>query len=50
MAVLIGSLALVMVAAFVVVWMRDRSRSEGVADDPGRLDTDPSGHDEATGH
>jgi hypothetical protein len=50
MAVLIGVLAVIMVAAFLVVWLRDRNRSQDVTDDAERLDTDPSGRNRATGH
>jgi len=50
MAVLIGVLAVIMVAAFLVVWLRDRNRSQDVADDPERPDAAASGHHEATGH
>lgn len=39
-AILIGILAVVMVVVFLTVWGRDKRRSEKVADNPERLDTD----------
>jgi hypothetical protein len=40
MAILIGILAVILVGAFLAVWMRDKGRSNEVADDSGRLDSD----------
>jgi hypothetical protein len=50
MAVLIGILAVVLVGGFIAVWMRDKGRSNEVADDAGRLDTDPSKKGRNSGH
>ena len=39
-AILVGILAVVMVVVFLTVWGRDKRRSEKVADNPERLNTD----------
>jgi hypothetical protein len=50
MAVLIGILAVILVGAFLAVWLRDKGRSNDVADDAGRFDTDPSSKNQRPGH
>lgn len=40
MAVLLGVIAVAMVVGFMAVWLRDAKRSEKVADNPERLDTE----------
>jgi hypothetical protein len=40
MAILVGVLAVVLIGAFLFLWNRDKSRSDSVADNPERLDTD----------
>lgn len=50
MAVLIGVLAVILVGAFLAVWMRDRNRSHEVADDQGRFEADPSRRNQSPGH
>lgn len=42
-AVLLGILAVVIVAAFILLWVRDKDRADEMADDPERLDTDVEG-------
>lgn len=44
MAVLLVVLAIVLVGGFMTVWKRDKDRSEDVAEDPSRLDTDHPRH------
>jgi hypothetical protein len=44
MVVLIIVLAVILVGGFMAVWMRDKSRSESVAENSGRFDADPSQH------
>jgi hypothetical protein len=50
MAVLVGILAVILVGAFLAVWLRDKNRSQEVADDPGRLDTDSTRHNQNPDH
>jgi len=47
MAILLGVLAVILVGAFLAVWMRDKRRSHETAHDSGRLDSDPSHHNPA---
>jgi hypothetical protein len=49
MAVLVGILAVILVGAFLIVWMRDKNRSQEVAEDPERLDTDPTRPNHSSG-
>ena len=42
MAILLGILVVVLLGGFFFAWKRDKNRSDDVADDAGRLDTDPS--------
>jgi hypothetical protein len=44
MVVLVIVLAVILVGGFLVVWMRDKNRSQAVAEDSGRFDSDPSEH------
>ena len=39
MAVFLVLLAVILIGAFVGVWLRDRGRSDGVSDDSSRQDT-----------
>ena len=48
MAIVVGVLAVVMIAAFAFLWTRDKDRSNSVADDPERLDTDSAPHNKPT--
>jgi hypothetical protein len=53
MVVLVLVLAVILVGGFLVVWMRDKNRSNAVAEDSGRFEADPSHrHDSGrnTGH
>jgi hypothetical protein len=40
MVVLLVVLVVALLGGFLVAWKRDQSRSDAVADDPARLDTD----------
>jgi hypothetical protein len=44
MAIVVGVLAVVLIAVFVFLWSRDKNRSDSVADDPARMDTDTTPH------
>ena len=44
MIVLVLVLAVILVAGFLTVWMRDKSRSHSVSKDSGRFDGDPAQH------
>ena len=44
MAIVVGVLAVVMIAVFAFLWTRDKNRSNAVADDPARLDADSTPH------
>ncbi len=48
MAILVGVLAVIMVGVFVFLWSRDKGRSDSVAEDSARLDTDPAPHNKPT--
>ena len=46
MTILLGILVVLMLVGFMAAWRRDAKRSEKVADNPERLDTDSQGpHD-----
>ncbi len=44
MAVLIVVVAVILIGVFIALWTRDKSRSDEVADDGTRLDTDQAPH------
>jgi hypothetical protein len=44
MAIVVGVLAVVMIGVFMFLWTRDRNRSNSVAGDPERFDTDSAPH------
>ncbi len=46
MGVVVGILALIMVGAFLVVWLRDRNRSQEVSGDVQRFGADPESRHE----
>jgi hypothetical protein len=48
MAIVVGVLAVVMIAVFAFLWSRDKNRSNSVADDPARFDTDTTPHNKPT--
>ena len=48
MAIVVGVLAVVLIGVFVFLWTRDKSRSDSVADDPARMDTDSAPHNRPT--
>jgi hypothetical protein len=51
MAFVFGLVAVLLIAGFMFMWTRDKNRSDKVADDSGRLDTDPTPHNRPTnGH
>lgn len=39
-AALMVTLAVVIAAAFILLWMKDKDRADEVSEDPGRVDTD----------
>lgn len=43
MAILIGILVVLLLVGFMAAWRRDAKRSEKVADNPERLQSDPHG-------
>jgi hypothetical protein len=46
-AILVGLIAVLLVSAFIVLWIRDRRRSMNQAADPERADTGPADQDES---
>ena len=48
MAIVVGVLAVVMIGVFMFMWTRDKNRSNFVADDPARQDTDSAPHNKPT--
>ena len=50
MVFLLAVLGVALLGGFFLAWRRDKSRSEAVADDTGRLDTGTSTPPRRTGH
>ena len=50
MVVLLAVLVVALLGGFFIAWTRDKKRSEVVADDPERLDTDTTSPHRSPGH
>ncbi|HET6562317.1 MAG TPA: hypothetical protein VFG72_10615 [Marmoricola sp.] len=48
MAFVFGIVAVLLIGVFMFLWTRDKGRSNDVADNPERLDTEPTPHDKPT--
>jgi hypothetical protein len=48
MAFVFGLMAVLLIGGFLFMWTRDKNRSNSVADDPERFDTDSAPHNKPT--
>ena len=48
MAFVFGLMAVLLIGGFLFMWTRDTNRSNAVADDPERFDTDSAPHNKPT--